>query len=159
MPENTDNNTIIQLVTFKLGQEEYAVDIQYVQEIIRIQEITQVPDIPDFVEGIINLRGKIIPIIDLQKRFKLKKYNDSEKTRIVVVEQNEKIIGLTVNSVKEVLNISTDKIEPPPSTVAGIGKEYLKGIGNLENRLLILLDLNSILLESEQSELEKSNQI
>lgn len=143
----------IQLVVFKLGEEEYGVPITQVQEINRLVTPTKIPKSPAFVEGVINLRGKIIPIIDLKKRFNLTLSAYTEDTRIVVVEINGNTVGVIVDAVSEVLRINSANIEPAPSIIAGIDAEYLNGVGKVDNRLLILLDLNKILTSKEQDEL------
>lgn len=139
-----------QLVSFLLGGEEYAVDIGFVQEIIRLQEITRVPEAPEFVEGVINLRGRVIPVLDLRKRFRLPAGEDRARMRIVVVSSAGRMVGLIVDAVREVLTLPTAAIEPPPPVVSGIGKEYLKGIGKRKDRLLILLDLSRVLTPEEE---------
>lgn len=146
-----------QLVTFNLGKEEFAVPILQIQEINRLVEITRVPKSPDFVEGVINLRGKVIPIIDLRKRFSLPQSDLGKYARIVVVNMDGRMVGLIVDSVSEVLRLPNDAIEPPPPVVAGIGSEYIKGLGKLEGRLLILLDLSKILTKEEKRELVEVN--
>jgi purine-binding chemotaxis protein CheW len=148
-------HNMLQLVSFKLREEEFAVDILQVQEIIRLQEITNVPNAPAFVEGVINLRGRVIPIIDLRKRFALESAEHSKSTRIIVVMIDNVTVGLIVDEVSEVLRIPEDTVEPPPPIVAGIESDYIKGVGKLEDRLLILLDLGKILSQKEKSSLEK----
>ncbi|HOD41867.1 MAG TPA: chemotaxis protein CheW, partial [Candidatus Wallbacteria bacterium] len=120
-----------QLVSFRLGVEEYGVSIMKVQEIIRMQEITKVPQMPDFIEGIINLRGNVIPIIDLRKRFGLSCAEKTIDSRIVVVSVRERIVGIIVDGVSEVLRLSEEQIEPPPPAVSTAGREYIKGVGKL----------------------------
>ncbi len=141
---------LLQLVTFSIGGEEFGVEILTVQEIIRMLEITRVPKAPDFVEGVINLRGKVIPIIDLRKRFGLDSKSHDKNTRIVVIEINKMIVGFVVDSVSEVLRIPADTVEPPPPVVAGLDSEYISGVGKLEDRLLILLDLDRLLSREEK---------
>jgi len=153
--KETAQHNMLQLVSFKLREEEFAVDILQVQEIIRLQEITNVPNAPAFVEGVINLRGRVIPIIDLRKRFALESVDHSKSTRIIVVMIDNVNVGLIVDEVSEVLRIPEDTVEPPPPIVAGIESDYIKGVGKLEDRLLILLDLGKILSQREKSSLEK----
>ncbi|TLY20890.1 MAG: chemotaxis protein CheW [Nitrospirae bacterium] len=136
---------MLQLVTFNLGSEEFALDILLVQEINRRVEITKVPKTPEFVEGVINLRGKIVPVLDLRKRFGLVGHEFTAQSRIIVVNIDNRVLGLLVDSVSEVLQIPAHTIEPPPPLVAGIDAAYIKGIGKFEDRLLILLDLGKIL--------------
>ncbi|MEF3697216.1 chemotaxis protein CheW [Desulfolutivibrio sp.] len=141
---------LMQLVTFSIGEEEFGVDILKVQEIIRMMEITKVPRAPDFVEGVINLRGKVIPIIDLRKRFGLSTREHDKHTRIIVIEINNMIVGFVVDSVSEVLRIPSNTVEPPPPVVSGLESEYISGVGKLEDRLLILLDLDRLLSGEER---------
>ena len=141
---------LLQLVSFNLGNEEFAIDILRVQEINRMVEITKVPKSPDFVEGVINLRGKVIPVIDLRKRFSLEATEYTKETRIVVVDIDTKVIGLIVDSVSEVLRLPEDTVEPaPPIVASGIDSEYIQGVGKLDDRLLILLEMNSIFSKEE----------
>lgn len=143
---------MLQLVSFNLGREEFAVDILLVQEINRMAEITPVPKASACVEGVINLRGKIIPVVNLRKRFGLEWGQDTGEERIVVVNVENRVLGLVVDSVSEVLRIAANTIEPPPALVAGIGSEYIKGVGKIDDRLLILLDLGTVLATSKESE-------
>ena len=139
------NSEILQIVTFKLGNEEYAVDILEVQEINRMVEITSIPNAPSYVEGVINLRGKVIPVINLRKKFGLDSKEMDSQSRIMVVDIGS-TVGLIVDSVSEVLRLSSDTIEPPPPMTAGNGSsEYIKGVGKLADRLLILLDIEKLL--------------
>ena len=139
------DDELIQLVTFSIGEEEFGVDILKVQEIIRTMEITKVPRAQAFVEGVINLRGKVIPIIDLRRRFGLVSKKHDKHTRIIVIEINNMIVGFVVDSVSEVLRIPAGTVEPPPPVVAGLESEYISGVGKLHDRLLILLDLDKLL--------------
>jgi len=143
-----------QLVSFRLGVEEYGVSIMKVQEIIRMQEITRVPQMPEFIEGIINLRGNVIPIIDLRKRFGLAHGERTIDSRIVVVSVRNRIVGVIVDGVSEVLRISDENIEPPPPAVSTSGRDYIKGVGKLDKRLLILLEIDKILSSEEHGAIE-----
>ncbi|WP_461834045.1 chemotaxis protein CheW [Desulfothermus sp.] len=145
---------MLQLVSFRLGDEEFGVDIMQVQEIIRMQDITSVPNAPEFVEGVINLRGRVIPIIDLRKRFGLEEKSHDKATRIIVVKVDDLTVGLVVDEVSEVLRIPADTVEPPPPIVAGVESEYIRGVGKLEDRLLILLDLSKTLSKEEKASLQ-----
>jgi purine-binding chemotaxis protein CheW len=153
--KDASKKDMLQLVSFKLRDEEFGVDILQVQEIIRMQEITNVPNAPQFVEGVINLRGRVIPVVDLRKRFSLEAKEHSKATRIVVVKIGQITVGLIVDEVSEVLRIPEDTVEPPPPIVAGIESDYIKGVGKLEDRLLILLDLNKILSQEEEASLSQ----
>lgn len=150
--QKKQDDELLQLVTFSIGEEEFGVDILKVQEIIRTMEITKVPRAPEFVEGVINLRGKVIPIIDLRRRFGLSSKDHDKHTRIIVIEINNMIVGFVVDSVSEVLRIPASTVEPPPPVVAGMESEYISGVGKLQDRLLILLDLDR-LLSSEDMDL------
>ena len=154
--EATKEKEVLQLVTFRLGQEEFSLDILKVQEIIRHMELTRVPRSPDFVEGVINLRGRVIPVLDLRKRFGLPDVEDTSATRIIVVEVEGVTVGLKVDGVSEVLRINADTVEPPPALVTNIESDYIKGVGKLDNRLLILLDVSKILSRSEKDALGKA---
>jgi purine-binding chemotaxis protein CheW len=145
---------LLQLVSFNIGQEEFGLGIQSIQEINRMVEITRVPNSPDFVSGVINLRGKVIPIINLRKRFGFPPKENDKNTRIIVVELGNMVVGFVVDAVSEVLRIPKNITEPPPSIVAGIGSEYITAVAKLENRLLILLDLERILKDKEKQQLE-----
>jgi purine-binding chemotaxis protein CheW len=142
---------LLQLVTFSISDEEFGVDILKVQEIIRTMEISKVPRSPDFVEGVINLRGKVIPIIDLRRRFGLEYKEHDKDTRIIVIEIAEVIVGFVVDAVSEVLRIPANTVEPPPPVVAGMDSEYISGVGKLENSLLILLDLDKLLSSDDMA--------
>lgn len=154
--EAQKDDRLLQLVTFSIAQEEFGVEILKVQEIIRTLEITKVPRAPDFVEGVINLRGKVIPIIDLRCRFGIQSIARGKDTRIIVIEISQMVVGFVVDSVSEVLRIPASTVEPPPSIVSGIDSEYINGVGKLNDRLLIMIDLNKLLSKEEHGCLEKA---
>ncbi len=141
----SQDDDLLQLVTFRIGVAEFAVDILAVQEIIRLLQITLVPRAPKYVVGVINLRGKVIPVIDLRIRFGMPPAERDSHTRIVVMEFNQRIVGFLVDAVSEVLRIPAATVEPAPPVVAGIGAEYIRGVGKLKDRLLILLDLDVLM--------------
>lgn len=143
----------LQLVSFRLG-EEYGVPIEQVQEIVRVAPITQVPNSPEYMEGVINLRGRVLPVLNLRKRLKMKETGITKASRIVIAEINSKVIGLLVDSVSHVLKIQKDVIEPPPEEVLEVDTDYIKGVGKLGERLIILLDLER-LLRKERIEIFK----
>jgi purine-binding chemotaxis protein CheW len=147
------DSSLIQLVTFKIADEEFGVDILKVQEIIRMMPITKVPNAPAFVEGVINLRGKVIPVIDMRKRFGLAESAHDSDTRIEVMDLQGQVVGFVVDAVSEVLRINESTVEPPPAVVAGVGSEYMRGVGKLKDRLLILLDLDKLLNQKELNSL------
>ncbi|MEL7473436.1 MAG: chemotaxis protein CheW [Planctomycetota bacterium] len=134
----------LQLVTFEVGREEFAVDILRVQEINRMMDLTRVPQSPPEVEGVINLRGKIIPVIDLRRRFGLQTQERSEHNRIVVIELHGRVIGFIVDRVHEVLRISSSIVDPAPAMVCSIDSQFIAGVGKLDDRLLIMLDLSKL---------------
>ncbi|MEG6521239.1 chemotaxis protein CheW [Desulfotomaculum sp. 1211_IL3151] len=146
-----------QTVVFQLMGQVYGVDINAVFEIIRMESITKIPRAPHFVEGVINLRGHIIPVIDLAKRFGLGQNEQTQNSRIIIVEVSGQTIGVIVDLVQEVLRIPINGIEPPPPVVNGIEAAYIRGIAILEERLVILLDQNKILMEEEKDQLLQAN--
>lgn len=135
---------INQIVGFRLGQEEYGVDVMHVQEIILIGQITQIPNVPEYVCGLINLRGDVIPIIDLCERFSLAQDGRTEDARIIVLNVKEKAIGIIVDAVEEVRRMRSEQIETMTTGVSGIGQQYVRGLVKFEDRLLILLNVERI---------------
>ncbi|MBP1762435.1 MAG: CheW protein [Firmicutes bacterium] len=152
----------IQFVVFKLNHgeqvSEYAVPISNVQEIIPLPVPTRLPQVPDFIEGIINLRGKIIPIIDLKKRFAMGEPDEEpvKDRRTIIIDMEGQIIGIIVDEVNEVLRLSTDSIDKPPAVISGITAEYLTGVGKLDDRLLIILNLDKVFNEAEKDALKNA---
>lgn len=142
---------ILQLVTFTLGGEEYAVNILKVQEINRMKEITRVPNAPYYVEGVINLRGKVIPVVSLRKMFGLPEEEDRMKQKIMIMDIQGTTIGLIVDTVSEVLRISANIVEPPPPMTYSVSSEFISGIAKLEDRLIILLDMDRLIGKEESS--------
>jgi len=158
MDETTANDTesaenLLQLVIFQLAGEEFGVEIMQVQEIIRMPDITRIPQSPEYVGGIINLRGKIIVVINLDTRFDLHSKELDDDSRIIIVEIGENVVGMVVDSVSEVLRLSTANVEPAPEIIkAKIEADYLRGVGKLDDRLLILLDLEKVLSGEEMAQ-------
>ena len=141
---------LLQLVGFRLGKEEFAVDILNVNEILKMLEVTEVPNSPDCIEGIVNIRGRIIPVIETRLKLNMQKKEYDKDTRIMVVETNDKTVGFIVDEVNEVLRISKDITEPPPDLVtANIESDYITSVARLEDRLLILLDLKKLMSSEE----------
>jgi purine-binding chemotaxis protein CheW len=134
----------LQLVSFEVSGEEFAVDILAVQEINRMMELTRVPQSPPEVEGVINLRGKIIPVLDLRRKFGMGSAERTEANRIIVVDVNKKVLGFIVDKVHEVLRISSEIVEPAPAMACSINAEFISGVAKLEDRLIILLDLTRL---------------
>lgn len=146
MSEQTYANEEFQLVAFKLNREEYGVSILYVQEIKRLTDITRVPYTPDFIKGVINLRGSVLPVIDLKKRLGLLDEPYSEDTRIIIVKVEEISIGMIVDAVTEVLEVDPEQIEVSGAVVDGAnGNNFITGVGNVNDRLVIMLNLNQII--------------
>ncbi len=147
-----------QLVAFDVAGEIYGIDIADVQEIIRLPTITKIPRAPRFVEGVINLRGHIIPVIDLRKRFGIPEAEPTKESRIVVVQVGDTTIGMRVDAVTEVLRIRSDSIEPPSAIVTGTDSAFLRGVGRLdqdgeEGRLIVLLDTQAIISWQDAADL------
>ncbi|MDD3598878.1 MAG: chemotaxis protein CheW [Bacillota bacterium] len=140
----------IQLVVFELADESYGVEISRVQDINRMQEITEIPHAPESVVGVINLRGRVIPVVDLRTRFGMPGAEHTKSTRIVVVQMGEEPIGMIVDAVSQVLRIPTKVIEPPSPVLTSLDSRYLLGIAKLEDELVILLDLDYVLSKDEQ---------
>ncbi len=154
---SSTTESLLQLVTFKVAEEEYGVDILSVQEIIRHTGITKVPSAPAFVEGILNLRGKVIPIVDMRKRFGLVSKEPDPQTRIVVFALESGVIGCLVDSVSEVLRLPASMVDAAPAVVSGVDSKYIRGVGRLgserDGRLLILLDSGQMLTVEEMDAL------
>jgi len=146
----------LQVVGFRIGRETFGLPISIVREIVRVPEITSVPNAPDYIEGVINLRGRIIPIVDLRKRFGETSFQPDKKNRIVVVELETRAIGLIVHSASEVLRIPPSDIEEPHNVFKEGELNYITGVGKLNGRLVILLDLNRILQRSELQHLDET---
>ncbi len=145
----TEVHGTMQLVSFTLAKELYGIEITKVREIILITDITRIPETPDFLKGLINLRSTVIPVIDLRVRFGLPEGELTDESRIMVLQACGKTIGIVVDAVSEVLRVKQDQISPPPPTVAGLGREYLSGLVKLDEKLLILLDIDKIFGEEE----------
>lgn len=140
-----DDSATEQLVVMRLASEDYGIDITHVREIIRMQNITEVPQAPAFVEGIINLRGSVIPVVDLRKRFGVEASEQSEETRIVVVDVRQHTVGLVVDGVTEVITVPEKSIEPVSNLAAASMTSELRGIVNLPEKLIILINMESLL--------------
>jgi len=144
-----------QLISFIVGEEEYGLDILRVKEVIRLREITRLPRAPSFVKGIINLRGDVIPIIDLRDKFGLERQDFTAMTRVIVVDVDGRLIGMVVDAASQVVRVPADQIEPPPPIVGGLSVEFIKGVGKLDERLIILLNIDRILSTQEKVELAR----
>jgi len=144
-----------QLISFIVGEEEYGLEILRVKEVIRLREITRLPRAPSFVKGIINLRGDVIPIIDLRDRFGLERKEYTSMTRVIVVDVDGRLVGMVVDAASQVVRVPADQIDPPPPIVGGLSAEFIKGVGKLDERLIILLNIDRILSIQEKVELER----
>lgn len=156
MEKEVNSEQELQLVVFQLAKEEYGLPITAVQEINRLVPITKLPQTPSFMEGIINLRGRIIPVVDLRKRFQIAVSEHTDDTRIIIVDVNGQTVGIIVDSVNEVVRLRTDSIEPPPPSFV-LDARYIRGVGKLDGRLLILLEIDKILTTEEEIALKQAN--
>lgn len=146
----TEKSKEFQLVVFTLGDEEFGVDIAQVREIVRLVQITYLPKAPSFIEGVVNLRGQVLAVIDLSKRLNIASKPRSEQSRIIVVEVSDNTVGMIVDSVSEVLRLSSERVEEVPNLVeTEVPEHYIRGVGKLKDRLLVLLDLNRVLSPEE----------
>ncbi len=136
-------------LTFHMAGEDYGIEIRHVTEIIGIQRITEVPDMPDFIKGVVNLRGKVIPVMDVRARFHLPSREYDERTCIIVVNYNDASVGLVVDQVNEVADIPSENIEPPPRSTAGGSSQYIQGMGKMGEQVKILLNIGKLLYDSE----------
>lgn len=154
-----ERDTQIQLVTFQISDELYGIDIMDVKEIVRVQEIRQIPNAPLYVEGLFNLRGEIIPIISLHKRFHLKKAQLGEDEELlsgfIIIDIDGMKLGVIIDKVERVVSISPDDIQPPPQMLSGIGAQYIQGVVNREGKYLILLDIQKLFSAKELSKIDE----
>ncbi len=158
MPELNEDTLKGKYLTFFIGNEEYAIEIRFVTEIIGgIQIITEVPEVPDYIKGIINLRGKIIPVMDINIRFKKEPKPYDDRTCITVIDIDDLSVGLIVDNVAEVLSIAGENIVPPPDTKAGFHNRYIKGIGKVGNTVKLILDCKILLGDEELSTLTEAS--
>lgn len=150
-------DTSLTLVTFKISDEFYGINIMEVREIIKFTEITPIPNSPEFVDGIITVRGEIIPIVDLGKRFHFepKTFTEDEELLrgIIVISVEDMIIGVLIDQVNRVLSVNTNQIQPPPQMISGIGSEYIQGVARLEETLLVILNIKKLFSKKELMQL------
>nr|WP_188205827.1 chemotaxis protein CheW [Alkalibacillus aidingensis] len=137
------------VIVFQLKDEEYGVPVENVGSIERMQKITRVPNAPKFVKGVINLRGVVTPVIDLRERFELEQTEYNESTRIIIVNIEDKDVGMIVDGANDVVDIPSEKVDPAPKVVGSVDVDYIRGVAKLEQRLLILLNLGKVLSEDE----------
>jgi len=159
MPEieelKKESTELLQLVSFMISNEEFGVSILFVQEINRMLQITKVPNAPNFVDGVVNLRGRVIPVIDLRTKLGIERKEHDKNTRIVVVEVGGKNAGFIVDAVKEVLRIPESITEAPPEIVTGINSEFITAVAKLDDRLITIIDLEKILSGNDKQELSE----
>lgn len=159
MATNTAQNTngeasdpVLRWVTFRLGNEKYGINVMQVQEVLRVTEIAPVPGAPDYVLGIINLRGNVVTVIDTRKRFGLEPKEMDDSTRIVIIEADEQVVGILVDSVAEVVDLHASQMETAPNVGTEENSKFIQGVASHDSELLILVDLNKLLTDEEWSE-------
>lgn len=149
------NDEVLQWVTYRLGEETYGINVMQVQEVLRYTEIAPVPGAPDYVLGIINLRGNVVTVIDTRSRFGLPPSETTDNTRIVIIESDEQVVGILVDSVAEVVYLKTSEIDSAPNVGTEESAKFIQGVSNRDGELLILVDLNKLLTDDEWDELSK----
>lgn len=150
--EVVTSGNILQLVTFMLDDVEYGVDILSVHEILRIPEITRLPNTPDFIKGVLNLRGNVVPVVDVRTRFGFPLADLTDDSRVIVIETNEKQVGLLVDVVAQVVRMSDNSVDPPSELIEGVSEKFIKGIGRMKDRLVIVLNMTNILFLEDDEE-------
>ena len=148
--ERKETGELRQFISFSVGDEEYGLELLRVKEVIRVREITWLPKAPSFVKGIINLRGDVIPIVDLRDKFGLESKEATSMTRVIVVEVEGRLMGMVVDSASQVVCIPADQIDPPPPVLGGFSKEFITGVGKLDDKLVILLNTDAVLTVEER---------
>ncbi len=156
--EDDEDTQKDKFLTFQVGTEEFGISIRHVTEIIGLQKITDVPDMPGFIKGVINLRGKVIPVMDVRSRFKLESREYDDRTCIVVVNIKDKSVGLVVDRVSEVADIPESQIEPPAQIGSGTASRYIQGMGKIDEDVKILLDVDRLLYEDELESISQAAQ-
>ena len=151
--EGTAGDPVIQLVTFRLMDETYGINVMQVQEVLRVTEIAPVPGAPDYVLGIVNLRGNVVTVIDIRTRFGLPTTERDDASRIVIIESDEQVVGMLVDSVAEVVELRQSEIDSAPNTGNDESSRYIQGVASRDDDLLIVVDLNRLLNEEEWSEM------
>lgn len=149
LDEDDEDTQRDKFLTFQLGQEEYGIEIRFVTEVVGLQKITAVPDMPDFVKGVINLRGQVIPVMDVRKRFKMEPREYDDRTCVVVVEVNETAIGMVVDEVREVQDIPEAQIDPPPKVSQKSSSRFIQGLGKIGEKVTIVLNVQKLLYDEE----------
>jgi purine-binding chemotaxis protein CheW len=149
----TGNDELRQFISFAVGEEEYGLELLRVKEVIRVKGVTWLPKAPSFVKGIINLRGDVIPIVDLREKLGLEAGEATEATRVIVAEVDGRLIGMVVDSASQVVRMSADQIDPPPPVLTGFSQDFIAGVGKIGDRLLVLLNPSAILSVDERASL------
>lgn len=152
--ELESDGQIVQLVSFTLDEVEYGVDILSVHEILRFPDITRLPNTPDFIKGVINLRGNVIPVVDVRIRFGFNPADVTELTRVIVIEAGGRQIGLLVDNVSQVIRIKDHNIDSPSILIEGVSEDFITGVGRLKDRLIVILSLNKIIFSNEEIDTE-----
>lgn len=152
---DSTNKGETQLVVFMMNEEEFACDINNVREVVKMLKVTPLPSSKEFIEGVINMRGEVIPVIDLRKRFGLGEGERNEANRIIITEMGSQMFGLIVDAVSEVARLSNEQIQEAPAQVAGGKTELIKGVGKINDRMIIILDIEHILSADEQVALDE----
>jgi purine-binding chemotaxis protein CheW len=155
--EDDEDTQKDKFLTFQVGSEEFGIEIRHVTEIIGLQKITDVPDMPDFIKGVINLRGKVIPVMDVRSRFKMETRDYDDRNCIVVVNINDKAVGLVVDRVSEVADIPESQVEPPAQIGSGTSSRYIQGMGKIGEEVKILLDVDRLLYGEELESLKMTD--
>ena len=153
--EDVLDGRIVQLVSFLLEDVEYGIEILLVHEILRIPSITRLPNVPPFIKGVINLRGNVIPVVDVRARFGFPSGDMTDQSRIIVIESDDKLIGLLVDNVSQVLRIKENNIDPPSLLIEGVSEEFIKGVGRLKDRLIIILNMSNIIFADVETKDKK----
>jgi purine-binding chemotaxis protein CheW len=147
---NETQNELIKVIVFQLQNEEYAIRVKHVSAIERIQAITRVPATSAFIKGVINLRGVIVPIIDLRLRFRMEEKEVNEETRMIIVKSDNMEVGLIVDAASDVMDLPKEKIEPNPEVIGEVSTDYIEGVTHIDQRLIILLDLKKVLTNKKE---------
>jgi purine-binding chemotaxis protein CheW len=145
-----------QLISFTVGAEEYGLELMQVKEVIRMRQITWLPKAPSCIKGIINLRGDVIPIVDLRDRFGLQSVEQSAMTRVIVVEAEGRLIGMVVDSASQVVRVPADQFDPPPPLVGDRARAFITGVGKMEDKLILTIDADRILHAEEMNQIAES---
>lgn len=157
LPDEVEDTQRGRYLMFALGAEDFGIEIKYVTEIIGMQPIMTLPEVPDFIKGVVNLRGKIIPVIDIRLKFKMQPIDYTDRTCIIVIDTDELSVGLIVDNVAEVIGIDDENVVPPPSVQTGAHNKYLQGIGKSGDKILLLLDCKKLFFSDDIQQLTNTN--